>query len=58
MSFDEFMRDTAFVLFTVKDGKPDRDLVFYVKQHEPDDDADAPAEIDYDLIRKYFYGIE
>ena len=58
LSFDEFVHNTALIHFTVKDGKPDRDLVFYVKPYESDDDIPVYPDIDYDPILKYFYGIE
>ena len=40
LSLKEFMADTAMIQFTVTDGAPDRDLVFYVKEYEPADDED------------------
>jgi hypothetical protein len=57
-SIEDYLLDTGLVIFTVEDGKPDRDLAFYVKQQEPDDDENALVDINYDIIRKYFYGIE
>lgn len=33
-----FIGSTSVISFTVKDGKPDRDLVFYVKDYDPADD--------------------
>lgn len=43
---DEYMMDTAMLKFTVKDGKPDRDLYFYIKEYD-EHDYD-PEETEHD----------
>jgi hypothetical protein len=58
LSYDEFLHDTAIIHFYVKDGKTEKDPVFYVKLHEADDDVNTYADVDYDPILKYFYGIK
>ena len=40
---DDFMLQTDVIRFTVKDGKPVRDLMFFVRDYDPA--LDAPVEI-------------
>ncbi|MBR6968901.1 MAG: dockerin type I repeat-containing protein [Ruminococcus sp.] len=52
---DEFFGNTAVILFTVKDGKADRDLVFYVKEYDPADDiVEVEEEEDASLYEKKY----
>ena len=52
---DEYMMDTAMLKFTVKDGKPDRELYFYIKEYD-EHDYD-PEEIEHDDEIKFINDI-
>ena len=45
LSRDDYLCDTACILFSVKDGKPDKELHFYVKDYDPNDYSYYPPEL-------------